>query len=214
MGANFQMSMPTIPETLIYIVFKKNIAQTPNYSDGNHLKHGNACFFFWVTALREMFLTKNFLTFPPDGRWLIQGRAGFAVRKFPRFPNGGDGIITLKSVICQEGGTFPLVSTWVITCSKAFKKSIRRRFQKFFPTRPKKSPVLLTFKRDIACFNSAIVQGGSVNVGLIMGGAGSPWKKCANIFCKIISMRLICNFIARRPKHDPQHFPRCMPKVL
>ena len=25
--------------------------------------------------------------------------------------------------------------------------------------------------------------------------------------CKIISMRLICNFMARRPKHDPQHFP-------
>ena len=27
-------------------------------------------------------------------------------------------------------------------------------------------------------------------------------------FCEIISMRLICNFIARRPKNDPQHFPR------
>ena len=113
----------------------------------------------------------------------------------------------LKSVICQEGGTIPLVSTWVITCSKAFKKSSGECF-KSSATRPKKSPVLPTFKRDIACFNSAIVQGASVNLGLVMGGAGSPWNKRANISAKSSARGWICNFIARRPNHDPQHFPR------
>ena len=79
----------------------------------------------------------------------------------------------LKSVLCQEDGIFPVVSTSLITCSKAFKKSSGECF-KSSATSPKSSPLFPMFRRDIACLNSAIVQGGSVNVGIVMGGEGSP----------------------------------------
>ena len=69
------------------------------------------------------------------------------------------------------GGTFPLLSTSLITSSKVFKKSSGECF-KSSATSPRSSPLFLLFKRDIACFNSAIVHGGSVNVGIVMGEQG------------------------------------------
>ena len=60
----------------------------------------------------------------------------------------------LKNVIWQEGRPF-LVSTCVIMCSRAFKKSSGR-----LPTSPRPSPF---FKSKFPRFNFVIVQGGLAN---------------------------------------------------
>ena len=61
----------------------------------------------------------------------------------------------LKNVIWQEGGPFPLVSTCVAKCSRAFKKSSGG-----LPTSPRPSPF---FKINVPRFKLVIVQRGLAN---------------------------------------------------
>ena len=94
----------------------------------------------------------------------------------------------LKRVSGQDGEKFSCVNTSVITCSNALKKLSGQCFKSFATS-------FKAFSQPCHCPRP-------------FGQRRHRRSSGAYHFSKIKGTGLICNFMARRPKHDPQHFPQ------